>query len=135
MRCPPISRSPSTPRCAGEGNRLGRPSRSAKGGEDERVWGRGGADRTGRPGQRRRRLSGVRLWIPPETHACSATHPNQDLENLSDDALRELYEARVAEARAASGREDLSDMVAAKAAAQKRKAAEKAARDTKKFKF
>lgn len=65
------------------------------------------------------------------THLCL-----QELEGLSDAALRELYEGRVVEAREAAGREDFSDMVAAKAAAQKRKAADKAAsKDTKKFKF
>lgn len=55
---------------------------------------------------------------------------------MDDAALRDLYEARVAEARQQGGREDFSDLVAARAAAQKRKAAEKAAaKDTKKFKF
>lgn len=55
---------------------------------------------------------------------------------MSDDALRELYESRLAEKRGDMGREDFSDLVAAKAAAQKRKAAEEAtAKDTKKFKF
>jgi hypothetical protein len=89
----------------------------------------------------------------------------QELENLDDAALRDLYEMRVQEQRAAAGREDFSgapwhsslvlktalgikqsgldqhalsgrcaDMVAAKAAQQKRKASEKASASDK-FKF
>lgn len=69
-------------------------------------------------------------------HAAAPFHCSQELEGLDDAALRDLYEARVAEARQQGGREDFSDLVAARAAAQKRKAAEKAAaKDTKKFKF
>ncbi len=85
----------------------------------------------------------------------------QDLETLDDAALKELYEMRVtgafsccccsyfslplltfcyycvcpAEKRAEAGREDFSDMVAAKSAAQKRKATDKATGKEKKFKF
>lgn len=59
----------------------------------------------------------------------------QDLEGLDDAALRELYEMRVAEERSKAGREDFSDLVAAKAAAQKRKAAERKEGKDKKFKF
>lgn len=40
--------------------------------------------------------------------------------------MRELYESRVAEMRSGGKREDFSDMVAAKAAQQKRKIAQKA---------
>lgn len=115
-----------------------------------------------------------------------APHWPQELEGLDDAALRDLYEMRVAEQRAAAGREDFSggwawaparvsgprvpandqkaaclsclvesttrlfslpreattvsfatpaDLVAAKAAQQKRKAAEKAGKEAKKFKF
>lgn len=50
-----------------------------------------------------------------------------------------LYEEKVAEARAATRREDFSDMVAAKAAQQKRKLAQKAddkaSKKAKDFKF
>ena len=101
----------------------------------------------------------------------------QELEGLDDAALRDLYEMRADEQRAAAGREDFSgalgvhrwiwaaeglgcrwyavlkavaklltvslccaslvtaDMVAAKAAQQKRKAAEKAGGKEKKYKF
>ena len=58
-----------------------------------------------------------------------------DLESLDDEALRDLYDAKVAEQRLASGKEDFSDLVASKAAAQKRKAEEKAGSKEKKFKF
>ena len=93
----------------------------------------------------------------------------QELEGLDDAALRDLYEMRAAEQRAAAGREDFSgalcvsltvrapwlhvnatsalhlapakctprphaDMVAAKAAQQKRKATEKSGGEAKKFK-
>lgn len=59
------------------------------------------------------------------SHACPPACPNLD----------SLYEARLAEQRAAAGREDFSDLVAAKAAQQKRKQAEKAKAEAKKFKF
>lgn len=42
------------------------------------------------------------------------------------DQVRELYESRVSEMRGGSKREDFSDLVAAKAAQQKRKIAQKA---------
>lgn len=58
-----------------------------------------------------------------------------DLESLDDESLKDLYEAKAAEQRAASGREDFSDLVAAKAASQKRKALEKSGSKEKKFKF
>ncbi|KAL6784438.1 hypothetical protein ACKKBF_B01795 [Auxenochlorella protothecoides x Auxenochlorella symbiontica] len=80
-----------------------------------------------------KRLEALRREVPSDLDV--AIDP-AELEGLSDAALRELYEGRVVEAREAAGREDFSDMVAAKAAAQKRKAADKAAsKDTKKFKF
>jgi splicing factor 3B subunit 2 len=53
----------------------------------------------------------------------------EELEGLSEAEMEELYNQRLAEARSASGREDFSGMVAAKAQQQKRKAA--AVRDAK----
>ncbi|KAK2076727.1 hypothetical protein QBZ16_005487 [Prototheca wickerhamii] len=80
-----------------------------------------------------KRLEALRKEMPSDLDV--ALDPSE-LEGLDDAALRDLYEARVAEARQQGGREDFSDLVAARAAAQKRKAAEKAAaKDTKKFKF
>ncbi|KDD73937.1 hypothetical protein H632_c1714p0, partial [Helicosporidium sp. ATCC 50920] len=59
-----------------------------------------------------------------------------ELEGLDDQALRTLYEQRLAEKRALMGREDLSDLVALQAAQQKRKAADRGdAKEGKKFKF
>jgi hypothetical protein len=56
-----------------------------------------------------------------------------DLESLDDEALRELYEGKVAAQRA--GR-DFSDLVAQRAASdKKRKASEKTTSKEKKFKF
>lgn len=54
----------------------------------------------------------------------------EELETLDDAALQQLYETR---ARQASGREDLSDMVAQQAQKRKGKPLEKA--KDKKFKF
>lgn len=50
----------------------------------------------------------------------------EELEGLDDEGIRGLYEEKLAAARAAkaSGREDFSDMVAGKAAQQKRKLAQ-----------
>ncbi|KAI7836288.1 hypothetical protein COHA_009837 [Chlorella ohadii] len=79
-----------------------------------------------------KRLEALRKDMPSDVDV--SIDPTE-LEGLDDAALRELYEMRVAEQRAAAGREDFSDMVAAKAAAQKRKAAEKAGGKDKKFKF
>ena len=53
------------------------------------------------------------------------------LESLDDETLKDLYEARAE----GGAREDFSDLVAAKAASQKRKATEKAGSKEKKFKF
>lgn len=59
-----------------------------------------------------------------------------ELEGLDDEALRSLYELRLTEQRTAAGREDFSDLVAAKAAQQKRKQSDqKQAKEAKKFKF
>jgi splicing factor 3B subunit 2 len=50
----------------------------------------------------------------------------EELEGLDDDGIRQLYEEKLAAARSAkaSGREDFSDLVAGKAAQQKRKLAQ-----------
>lgn len=58
-----------------------------------------------------------------------------DLEALDDESLKDLYNEKVKERRAAAGREDFSDMVAANAAVQKRKATEKAGTGSKEKKF
>lgn len=50
----------------------------------------------------------------------------EELEGLDDAAVRALYEERAAELRAAQRKEDFSDLVAAQAAAQKRKIQQKA---------
>jgi len=63
----------------------------------------------------------------------------EEIEGLNEAELKALYESKLAEARAANRREDFSDMVAAKAAQQKRKMAqkadEKASKKSKDFKF
>ncbi|KAK9818025.1 hypothetical protein WJX72_005866 [[Myrmecia] bisecta] len=63
----------------------------------------------------------------------------EELEGLDDAAIKALYESRLAEQRATSAREDFSDLVAQKAAQQKRKAAERKeagkAKKQKEFKF
>ncbi|KAI3424478.1 hypothetical protein D9Q98_010028 [Chlorella vulgaris] len=79
-----------------------------------------------------KRLEALRRDLPSDVDV--SIDPSE-LEGLDDAALRELYEIRVQEQRAASGREDFSDMVAAKAAQQKRKATDKAGGDAKKGKF
>ncbi|KAL4438493.1 hypothetical protein ABPG77_000141 [Micractinium sp. CCAP 211/92] len=78
------------------------------------------------------RLEALRREMPSDV---DVSIDPAELEGLDDAALRDLYEMRVAEQRAAAGREDFSDLVAAKAAQQKRKAAEKAGKEAKKFKF
>jgi hypothetical protein len=62
--------------------------------------------------------------------------PPGPLPSLAPQAqVKELYESRIAEMRAANKREDFSDMVAAKAAQQKRKLAQQAdAKNAKKSK-
>lgn len=64
----------------------------------------------------------------------------EEIEGLDEAGIKQLYDAKVAEARAANKREDFSDMVAAKAAQQKRKLQQKAdankkAKTGKDFKF
>jgi splicing factor 3B subunit 2 len=56
-----------------------------------------------------------------------------DLENLDDDAIKELYEAKLGEARKSRGLTDLSDMMASHQA--KRKSEGKPKKGEKKFKF
>ncbi|EIE19194.1 DUF382-domain-containing protein [Coccomyxa subellipsoidea C-169] len=62
-----------------------------------------------------------------------------ELEGLDEAGVRALYEERLSQQRTASSREDFSDLVAAKAAQQKRKAAEKkegkAKKQKEQFKF
>jgi splicing factor 3B subunit 2 len=80
-----------------------------------------------------KRLEALRREVPSDLDV--SIDPG-DLEGLDDGALKELYEARVREQRAAAGREDFSDLVAEKAAAQKRKGGDKGGgKDAKKFKF
>lgn len=79
-----------------------------------------GKKRAGGPGD-------VEVTISPE-----------ELEGLDEAAVRQLYEERMQEMKAANRREDFSDMVAAKAAQQKRKLAQKndtKAKKQKDFKF
>jgi len=79
-----------------------------------------------------KRLEALRREMPADVEV--AIDPS-DLDALDDAALKEVYEMKVAEARAAAGKEDFSDLVAAKSAAQKRKAADKPGGKDKKFKF
>jgi len=62
-----------------------------------------------------------------------------EIEGLDDESIKKLYAQRVEDMRSANRGEDFSDMVAAKAVQQKRKAAakqeEKAAKKQKDFKF
>lgn len=60
--------------------------------------------------------AGPLLWAP---NTRAHTHTNR-----TQAQVKELYDARVAELRSANRREDFSDMVAAKAAQQKRKLAQ-----------
>jgi splicing factor 3B subunit 2 len=69
-----------------------------------------------------KRMEALRREMPSDVEI--AIDP-ADLEALDDEALKDLYEMRMKEARVASGREDFSDLVAAKAANQKRKASDK----------
>lgn len=80
-----------------------------------------------------KRLEALRRDLPADV---DVSIDPAELEGLDDAALKDLYEMRVQEQREMAGREDFSDMVAAKAAQQKRKAAEKGgAKDSKRFKF
>ncbi|KAL4431297.1 hypothetical protein ABPG75_006553 [Micractinium tetrahymenae] len=92
-----------------------------------------GKDKEGKvPLGAKARLEALRREMPSDV---DVSIDPAELEGLDDAALRDLYEMRVAEQRAAAGREDFSDLVAAKAAQQKRKAAEKSSKEAKKFKF
>jgi len=68
-----------------------------------------------------KRMEALRREMPSDVEI--AIDP-ADLEALDDEALKDLYEMRMKEARVAAGREDFSDLVAAKAANQKRKASD-----------
>lgn len=58
-----------------------------------------------------------------------------DLESLDDDAIKELYETKLAENRKVRGLNDLSDMVASHQAGAKRRTEGKGSKKEKKFKF
>jgi len=73
-----------------------------------------------------RRLEQLRANAPGDAEV--VINP-EELEGLSEAEMEELYNQRLTEARTASGREDFSGLVAAKAQQQKRKAA--AVRDAK----
>ena len=80
-----------------------------------------------------KRLEALRREMPSDV--AISIDPG-DLEALDDDSLKDLYEQRVREARQAAGREDFSDLVAAKAvASQKRKGGDGGQGKEKKFKF
>ena len=81
-----------------------------------------------------KRLEALRREVPSDL---DVSIDPADLESLDDAALKDLYEMRVAEQRAAAGKEDFSDLVAAKSVAQgKRKAGDKGGgKDAKKYKF
>lgn len=84
----------------------------------------------GLSGAAAKRLEALKKGMPDDLNI--SIDPS-DLESLDDQSLRELYEAKVAEQRA--GR-DFSDMVAQRAASdKKRKASEKSGSKEKKFKF
>jgi splicing factor 3B subunit 2 len=68
-----------------------------------------------------KRMEALRREMPSDVEI--AIDP-ADLEALDDEALKDLYEMRMKEARVAAGREHPSDLVAAKAANQKRKASD-----------
>lgn len=77
-----------------------------------------------------KRLEVLRKGMPDDLNV--SIDPS-DLESLDDESLRELYEAKVAEQRAGK---DFSDMVAQRAASdKKRKASDKSGSKEKKFKF
>ena len=84
-------------------------------------------------------MDALRAGAPPDVEV--AIDP-EELEGLTEQEMEELYNERLASAKAgaAGGREDFSDMVAAKAAQLKRKAtqqkdgkAAKKAKDSYKF--
>ncbi|WPT11349.1 Splicing factor 3B subunit 2 [Picochlorum sp. SENEW3] len=80
-----------------------------------------------------KRLEALRRGIP-EDYEISIDPA--DLESLDDASLKELYDAKVAEHKASSGTQDFSDLVAARAASdKKRKAGNASNSKDKKFKF
>ncbi|KAG1665007.1 hypothetical protein FOA52_014687 [Chlamydomonas sp. UWO 241] len=91
-----------------------------------------GGEGAGKAGKGSKKL-GMLAGLPTDVDV--ALTP-EEIEGLDEAALKELYDAKVAEARG-GGREDFSDMVAAKAAQQKKKIAERADKKSKSkdFKF
>lgn len=91
-----------------------------------------GADAGGKKGGSKK-LPGVLANLPQDVEV--ALTP-EEIEGLDEAAIKQLYESKLAEARASNKREDFSDLVAAKAAQQKRKAAQRAEdKGEKKFRF
>uniref|UniRef100_A0A061RQR5 Splicing factor 3b subunit 2-like n=1 Tax=Tetraselmis sp. GSL018 TaxID=582737 RepID=A0A061RQR5_9CHLO len=87
----------------------------------------------------KKRLEALRSQVAGTTDV-EVTLTPEEIEGLDDDAIKRLYAQKVQEIRAANKPEDFSDLVAAKAAQQKRKAlakeSEKAAKKQKdSFKF
>ncbi|KAF5840669.1 hypothetical protein DUNSADRAFT_15912 [Dunaliella salina] len=79
------------------------------------------------PGQQKK--GGVVSSVPGRPGApgdVEVTLTPEEMEGLDEGGLKALYEQKLAEVRAGNKREDFSDMVAAKAAQQKRKAQQKA---------
>ena len=90
-------------------------------------------DSVGDESAARKRLEALKKEMPSDV---DVSIDPADLEALDDESLKDLYQTKVREARAAVGRgEDFSDLVAAKAASQKRKAVERTSGKEKKFKF
>lgn len=70
----------------------------------------------------------------PDGSQIEVTLSPEEIEGLDEAAIRQLYEERVEQMKQATRREDFSDMVAAKAAQQKRKLAQKQSGKAKKQK-
>lgn len=83
-----------------------------------------------------RRLGVLQGLMPTDVEV---TLTPEELEGLDEAGIKALYDEKVAEVRSANRHEDLSDMVAKNAAAQKRKLAaksdDKASKKAKDFKF
>uniref|UniRef100_A0A7S0RWY4 PSP proline-rich domain-containing protein n=1 Tax=Chlamydomonas leiostraca TaxID=1034604 RepID=A0A7S0RWY4_9CHLO len=76
------------------------------------------------PGQEKKKPA--KPGVPGMVNDVEVALTPEEMEGLDEEGIRELYETKLAEARAANKREDFSDLVAAKAAQQKRKAQQKA---------